>query len=73
MIQVELYADGIMGGTSTRQEMHYDSQVASQPGNYIYSATVPASRRKTDYTARIIPCYTGAIVPLEVNNILWQR
>jgi len=73
MIQVELYADGIMGSAPIKQKMHCEGLAVNQTGNYIYSATVPASRSKDDYTARIIPYYDSAIVPLEMNAILWQR
>lgn len=73
MIQVELYADGILGGAPIRQKMQCDSQVEGRSGDYIYSAIVPASRSKDDYTARIIPYYNSVTVPLEMNTILWQR
>lgn len=73
MIRVELYADEIRDSAQVRQEMHCDGLVFGQPGNYIYSATVPASRCNTDYTARIIPYCDGVAVPLEMNAILWQR
>jgi starch phosphorylase len=34
---------------------------------------VPATRPASDYTPRAIPVKTGAFVPLEANQILWQR
>jgi starch phosphorylase len=34
---------------------------------------VSASRKATDYTARIIPHYNGVSIPLEDARILWQR
>ena len=70
---VELYADGIIGSTPIKQKMHCEGLAVNQTGNYIYSTTVSASRSKDDYTVRIIPCYDSAIVPLEMNAILWQR
>ena len=39
----------------------------------IYRTTVPATRRATDFTARIIPALSGVSVPLEATTILWQR
>jgi starch phosphorylase len=42
-------------------------------GGYVYSAAVPSSRPQKDYTARLIPYYDGASVPLEEGRILWQR
>jgi glycogen phosphorylase len=34
---------------------------------------VPASRPATDYTPRLVPYHPDARVPLEANEILWQR
>ena len=42
-------------------------------GTILYSVCCPAKRPANDYTARIIPTHTGASVPLEVGQILWQR
>jgi hypothetical protein len=35
-------------------------------------ASVSAAQLATDYTARLIPNYTGVAVPLESLRILWQ-
>jgi starch phosphorylase len=71
--QVELYADGIGGGGPVRQQMERVRQLAGTSGGYTYGAGVPAARPATDYTARVIPNYAGAAVPLEAGRILWQR
>jgi starch phosphorylase len=71
--QVELYADGIGGGGPVRQQMERVRQLAGTSGGYTYRAGVPAARPATDYTARVIPNYAGAAVPLEAGRILWQR
>jgi len=42
-------------------------------GTILYSVCCPAKRPANDYTARIIPTHTGASVPLEAGQILWQR
>lgn len=72
-VRVELYADGINGGSPIRQEMARISQLAYSVGGYIYSGAVSATRPSTDFTARIIPYYPGVSVPLETVHILWQR
>jgi len=72
-VRVELYANGINGGTSVRQEMKQGQQLAGAPGGYVYSARVLAARPPTDYTARVIPNFDEAAIPLEVAQILWQR
>ena len=72
-LRVELYADGIDGGSPVRQEMKLVRQLDGEAGGCVYSATVPATRPALDYTARIIPHNDGVAVPLEVAHILWQR
>ena len=72
-VRVELYAEGVNGGDPVRQEMKRVRQLAGSAGGYDYSATVPATRPATDYTARVIPHFTGVAVPLEAAQILWQR
>jgi starch phosphorylase len=72
-VRVELYADGIAGGSLQRQEMKSVSQLPGAPGGCIYSATVSAGRPPADYTARVIPHCEGVAVPLESAHILWQR
>jgi len=72
-VRVELYAEGVMGGAPVRQEMKRVRQLAGAPGGYVYSAAVSAGRPQADYTARVIPHYDGAMVPLECGRILWQH
>jgi starch phosphorylase len=72
-VRVELYADGVKGGSAVRQEMKHVRQLAGAPGGYVYSAAVSAARPPADYTARLIPHHDGVAVPLEVAHILWQR
>jgi starch phosphorylase len=72
-VRVELYADGINGGSPVRQEMKRGRQLVGEVKGYIYSVTVSATRPATDYTARVIPNYDGVAVPLEAAQILWQR
>jgi starch phosphorylase len=72
-VRVELYADGVKGSTSVRQEMKRVRQLASASGGYVYSAAVSAARPPADYTARVISHCAGVAVPLEADRILWQR
>jgi starch phosphorylase len=70
---VELYADGAGGGALVRQEMERVNQSVDASRDSAYRAQVPGARPATDYTARLIPNYTGVAVPLEATRILWQR
>ena len=72
-VLVELYANGVNGGDPVRQEMKRTRQLVGAAGGYAYSAAVPATRPAGDYTARVIPNFTGVAVPLETAQILWQR
>jgi starch phosphorylase len=72
-VQVELYADGIKGSPSLRQEMTCLHPLADESGGYVYSATVSAARPSADYTARVMPRCDGVAIPLEDSRILWQR
>ena len=71
--RVELYADGVNGDGPVRQEMECVRQLAGAARGCAYGARVPATRPATDYTARVIPRFTGVAVPLEAARILWQR
>jgi starch phosphorylase len=72
-VRVELYADGINGGSPARHEMKCLRQLTGVAGGYVYSAAVSATRPANDYTARVIPHCDGAATPLEDARILWQR
>ena len=72
-VQVELYADGVNGGSPVRQKMKPVRQLVGASGGYVYSAAVSAARPPADYTARVIPYSGGVAVPLEAARILWQR
>ncbi len=72
-VRVELYADGVNGGTAVRQEMKRVRQPAGASGGYVYTAAVSAARPPADYTARVIPHCVGVAIPLEEARILWQR
>jgi len=72
-VRIELYADGVNGGSPARHETKLLRPLAGMKGGYVYSTAVPVSRPVTDYTARIIPNHESVAVPLEAAPILWQR
>ncbi|MDD2540775.1 MAG: alpha-glucan family phosphorylase, partial [Desulfuromonadaceae bacterium] len=73
-VHVELYADKSNDGSSPlRFEMNRDQQLVGAENGYIYKGQVPAKRPSGDFTARIVPYFTGAAIPLEETHILWQR
>lgn len=72
-IKIELYADGANDDSPIIQEMKLISKSPASSGDYTFRAKVPSSRPATEYTARIIPYYKGAAVPLEAAQILWEK
>jgi starch phosphorylase len=72
-VRVELYADGVNGGEPLLHEMKRLRQLPGTAGAYVYGVAVSAARPAKDYTVRAIPYFSGAAVPLEGRDILWQR
>jgi starch phosphorylase len=73
VVRVELYAEGDGNVPPVRHTM---TRVRPLPGpitGYIYGASVPATRPASDYTARVVPRFPKAKVPLEAQHILWQK
>jgi starch phosphorylase len=72
-VQVELFANGVNGGTPERVTMNRVRQLVGALNGYAYSAEVAARRPAADYTARLVPHYDGVAIPLENPHVLWQR
>jgi starch phosphorylase len=72
-LKVELYADSMHGDMPEIEAMTAPEPHPDSPGALTYSAHVSATRPASDYTARIIPHHPNALVPLETNQIVWQR
>jgi starch phosphorylase len=72
-VHVELFADKADGVSPVRIEMSRDQQLVGAENGYIYKGRVPTTRQADDFTARIVPYFTGVALPLEETHILWQR
>jgi starch phosphorylase len=72
-VRVELYADSGDGNCPCSIVMTRSQELVGSDGGYQYTAKVPASRPEQYYTPRVIPHMEGALVPLELTNIVWQR
>ena len=72
-VQVELFADATKDTGLFRQEMKRVIKKAGAQGGYDFSIEVPTNRPATDYTPRLVPRYNGVEVPLEEEQILWQK
>jgi len=67
-LRVELYADS---ASPHHEEM--TRTTGARTGGELYVASVPAARPPEDYTVRIVPALPEGNVPLEAQQILWQR
>jgi starch phosphorylase len=72
-LRVELYADSADGQCDSCEVMNLSGPCADTPDTFTYLAEVSATRPASDYTARIVPYHPNALVPLEANQIIWQR
>lgn len=70
---VELYACPTGESGAKPEILTACNASAELSGAVVYSVCCPAKRPATDYTVRIIPSHTGASIPLEAGQILWQR
>ncbi|HEX2964859.1 MAG TPA: alpha-glucan family phosphorylase, partial [Syntrophorhabdaceae bacterium] len=72
-VTVELYAEGVAGSDSFKQEMDRGHSLTGTHNGYIYFAETDASRPSSDFTARIICSRAEMAIPLEAEQILWQK
>lgn len=72
-VRIELYADALDSEGPFHMEMQQDHGAEAVPGARVYTASVPATRPASDYTARIMPRHDGVTIPLEAAQILWQH
>jgi starch phosphorylase len=70
--KVELYASPIETNDGP-EILNASAFCTDAAGALVYSVSCPATRPAAEYTARIVPSHTGACVPLEASQILWQR
>ncbi len=72
-VRAELFVQGSNGDQPQLIPMLRDQPLVGAVNGFNYVARVPASRAATDYTPRLVPYHRDARVPLEANEILWQR
>jgi starch phosphorylase len=72
-VKVQLYAEAADGGACVVHEMRRERELVGSVGGHVYVGAVPANRPAADFTVRVIPYRGGVAVPLETNQILWQR
>lgn len=73
LVKVELYGDKLNGSGPGTKEMTLVRQLSGSANTYVYQVKIPAVQPASLYTPRIVPQLDGANIPLEANQILWQR
>jgi glycogen phosphorylase len=69
---VELYAEAQNGNAPSRHPMDRGERLVGSQNGFTYRTRIPATRPASEYTPRIIPQHSGALVPIEVPLILWH-
>ncbi|OYV74769.1 MAG: hypothetical protein B7Z66_15340 [Chromatiales bacterium 21-64-14] len=69
-VRVELYADG---DPPVRRRMERGATLTGGSNAYVYTGAVTAEHAASDYTPRIVPYHSDAVLPLEASRILWLR
>jgi starch phosphorylase len=72
-VRVELYADPWEGQEAVCEAMVRGEALSGAVHGYFYRGSVPATRPAEHFTPRIVPMHAAARVPLEANQILWER
>ena len=72
-VNVELYAEPDRSGSPVRIPMVRGAKVAGSIDGFVYTGRAPSTRPASDYTLRVVPSNSAALVPLEVNSIVWQK
>jgi starch phosphorylase len=72
-VLVELYAEPDACGEPERHVMKRTCELGGPGRGYEYCVSIPAARALGDYTPRLLPRHLSASIPLEAQEILWQR
>jgi starch phosphorylase len=72
-VRVELYADATETTGVEAIALTRDAPIAGASNGYRYVGRTGAGRPPGEYTARVIPHFRGACVPMELPLIRWQK
>jgi glycogen phosphorylase len=72
-VKVELYAEPRNANETPQFPMARGDALVGSKQAWTYVARVRADRPASDFTARIVPAHSDAMVPLEANEIKWQK
>jgi starch phosphorylase len=72
-VKVELYAEPRNENDTAHFPMTRGEALVGANQAWTYLGRAPADRPASDFTARIVPAHPDAQVPLEANQIKWQK
>lgn len=72
-IRIELFAEDAAAGAPRVIPMECEGEIIGAVNGWRYTADAPADLPAEHYVPRIVPFHPHARVPLEANQILWQR
>jgi glycogen phosphorylase len=71
-VRVELYAEGQNGNAAVTQPLTRGEHLVGSANGFTYTTTISDTRPAADYTPRLVPQHSAALVPLEAPFILWH-
>ncbi len=71
-VRVELYAEAQNGQAPSHHAMSRGERLVGSQNGFTYTARIPSTRSATQYTPRVIPEHSGALIPIEAPFILWH-
>jgi glycogen phosphorylase len=71
-VGVEIFANGQNNDAPVRHPMARAERLIGSENGFMYTGSLPATRPAGDFTPRLVPSHSGALVPLEAPFILWH-
>lgn len=72
-VSIQLYSEEKDHTDSFKQTLERIKPLEGDLCTYLYKGSVPATRPGDYYTARVIPNFPNTVIPLEADQILWQK
>jgi starch phosphorylase len=48
-------------------------RINADKNGYLFKIELPAKRKISDYTPRVVPLFNSEVKPIETNQILWKK
>ena len=71
-VTVEVYAEN-NGAGAVRITLTLQGPAPDDVNLFVYTGEIPCDRPETDYTVRVLPHHPEVRIPLELNEITWER